>query len=104
MITRVRPAQLAAWFAANAAGTQPLVLDVREPWELQTASVRAEGFELRAIPMGEIPARLGAVVGTDPVMRFTLVRREGERFVTTSSWDTTEPRLVNFPEPSSFSL
>ena len=34
MITRVRPAQLAAWFAANAAGTQPLVLDVREPWEL----------------------------------------------------------------------
>ena len=59
MITRVRPAQLAAWFAANAAGTQPLVLDVREPWELQTASVRAEGFELRAIPMGEIPARLG---------------------------------------------
>ena len=48
--------------------------------------------------------RLGAVVGTDPVMRFTLVRREGERFVTTSPWDTTAPRLVNFPEPSSFSF
>ena len=48
--------------------------------------------------------RLGAVVGTAPVMRFTLVRREGERFVTTSPWDTTAPRLVNFPEPSSFSF
>ncbi len=48
--------------------------------------------------------RLGAVVGTAPVMRFTLVRREGELFVTTSPWDTTAPRLVNFPEPSSFSF
>lgn len=67
MITRVRPAQLAAWFAANAAGTQPLVLDVREPWELQTASVRAEGFELRAIPMGEIPARLGELPKDQPI-------------------------------------
>ncbi len=48
--------------------------------------------------------RLGAVVGNDPVMRFTLVRREGDRFVTTAPWDTTAPRLVNFPEPSSFSF
>lgn len=67
MITRVRPAQLAAWFAANAAGTQPLVLDVREPWELQTASVRAEGFELRAIPMGEIPGRLSELPKDQPI-------------------------------------
>lgn len=49
--------QLAA-FAAAPAGSQPLVLDVREPWELQTASVRADGFELVAIPIGELPARL----------------------------------------------
>lgn len=47
--------------------------------------------------------RLGAVVGTDPVMRFTLVRREGDRFVTTSLGHHG-PRLVNFPEPSSFSF
>ena len=58
MIDHVRPAQLSAWFAAAPEGSQPLVLDVREPWELQTASVRAEGFELVAIPMGELPARL----------------------------------------------
>jgi protein-L-isoaspartate(D-aspartate) O-methyltransferase len=48
--------------------------------------------------------RLGAVVGTDPVMRFHVVRREGDRFVTTSPWDTTTPRLANFPEPSNFSF
>ena len=67
MITRVRPAQLAQWFAANPAGAQPLVLDVREPWELQTASVRAEGFELRAIPMGEIPGRLSELPKDQPI-------------------------------------
>ncbi len=41
MIDHVRPAQLADWFAQAAAEGQPLVLDVREPWELQTASVSA---------------------------------------------------------------
>lgn len=58
MIDHVRPAQLSAWFATAPDGSLPVVLDVREPWELQTASVRAEGFELVAIPMGELPARL----------------------------------------------
>ena len=58
MIDHVRPAQLSAWFASAPEGSRPLVLDVREPWELQTASVRADGFELVAIPMGELPARL----------------------------------------------
>ena len=46
--------------------------------------------------------RLGAIVGGEPVMRFTLTRRTGDRFETTTPWDTTAPRLVNFPEPSSF--
>ena len=48
--------------------------------------------------------RLAAVVGNEPVMRFTLVRRTGDRFVTTSPWDTIAPRLVNFPEPSGFTF
>ena len=58
MIDHVRPAQLSAWFAATPESGSPLVLDVREPWELQTASVQATGFELVAIPMGELQARL----------------------------------------------
>ena len=48
--------------------------------------------------------RLGAIVGSEPVMRFTLTRRTGDRFETTSPWDTIAPRLVNFPEPSGFTF
>ncbi|MNS85265.1 molybdopterin biosynthesis protein MoeB [compost metagenome] len=67
MIDHVRPAQLLAWFAAAPEGSQPLVLDVREPWELQTASVRADGFELVAIPMGELPTRLDELNPARPI-------------------------------------
>ena len=48
--------------------------------------------------------RLAAIVGQEPVMRFTLVRRTGDRFDTTSPWDTIAPRLVGFAEPSGFSF
>lgn len=48
--------------------------------------------------------RLGAIVGSDPVMRFTVTRRTGDRFETTSPWDTMAPRLLNFPEPSGFTF
>lgn len=48
--------------------------------------------------------RLGAIVGGEPVMRFTLTRRTGDRFETTSPWDTIAPRLMNFPEPSAFTF
>jgi rhodanese-related sulfurtransferase len=56
----ITPAQLDDWL--QHAGTQnpgvvPVVLDVREPWELQTASVKAAGFELVAMPMRSVPAR-----------------------------------------------
>lgn len=46
--------------------------------------------------------RLAAIVGIDPVMRVTIVQRHGDRFKTTQPWDSTSPRLSNFPEPSSF--
>ncbi len=48
--------------------------------------------------------RLGAIVGNDPVMCFTLTRRTGERFETTSPWDTIAPRLAGFREPSGFTF
>ena len=68
MISHLRPAQLPDWLASTAQnGTLPLVLDVREPWELNTASVNAEGFELRAIPMGSIPNQLANLDPARPV-------------------------------------
>ncbi|MCW5653763.1 rhodanese-like domain-containing protein [Hydrogenophaga sp.] len=53
----ITPAQLQDWLRQNAAGEPPVVLDVREPWELQTASVKPDGFELLAMPMRSVPAR-----------------------------------------------
>lgn len=57
----VHPAQLSDWIASVQAqtpsGEMPLVLDVREPWELQTASVKPDGFELVSMPMRSVPAR-----------------------------------------------
>ena len=68
MIDQVRPAALQDWLSArDAAGAPLLVLDVREPWELQTASLKPDGFELVAIPMNEIPARLAELDPDRPI-------------------------------------
>jgi len=57
MIPQVRPAHWNDWLTTQAA--RPLLLDVREPWEVQTASVAPEaGFDVVAIPMSVIPARM----------------------------------------------
>ena len=71
MIPQLNPASLADWLVSLQAAEQgklPIVLDVREPWELQTASVKPDGFALLAIPMREIPARVAELQqahGTD---------------------------------------
>lgn len=66
MIDQVRPADLAAWIRHHGAAPA-VVLDVREPWEVRAASVRPDGFELVAIPMNEIAARLGELDPTRPL-------------------------------------
>lgn len=67
MITQIRPAQLSAWLQANQEHGTPMVLDVREPQELQVASIKADGFELCTIPMGVIPVRLAELDPARPV-------------------------------------
>jgi rhodanese-related sulfurtransferase len=47
------PAELAAWLA-DPARPDPLLLDVREPWEFQTCHIPGA----RLVPMNELPARL----------------------------------------------
>ena len=44
-----------------------MVLDVREPAELRTASIRPDGFELVTIPMNEIPQRLSELDPDRPI-------------------------------------
>jgi rhodanese-related sulfurtransferase len=68
MIDQVRPAGLAAWIGSHAAqGASAVVLDVREPSELRTASIKPDGFELVTIPMNEIPQRLSELDADRPV-------------------------------------
>jgi rhodanese-related sulfurtransferase len=59
MITQVSPAHFADWcLAATTANAAPVVLDVREAWELNAASIAPDGFILRHVPMQSIPAQL----------------------------------------------
>ncbi len=64
MIDQIRPAAFAQWATAqhSQTGAAPLVLDVRETWEFNTAAVRplsaAPAFDVLCIPMHEIPQRL----------------------------------------------
>lgn len=67
MIDQIQPAQLAAWAASHAAQGTAIVLDVREPWEVQTASVTPQGFELLTIPMSTVPARLADLSRERPI-------------------------------------
>ncbi|MES2976823.1 MAG: rhodanese-like domain-containing protein [Pseudomonadota bacterium] len=69
MVAQLPASQFTAWrdAATTPGGPLPAVLDVREPWELQTASVREDGFELLRIPMREVPARLAELPADRPI-------------------------------------
>jgi rhodanese-related sulfurtransferase len=67
MIDQVRPQDLAAWLDRMRQFGTPVVLDVREPHELQMASIQADGFSLLKIPMGVIPPRLTELDPQQPI-------------------------------------
>ena len=67
MITQVRPQELTQWLESVSPHGEPLVLDVREPHELEIASISAAGFKLLAIPMGVIPPRLSELDPQQPI-------------------------------------
>ena len=52
----------------NAAGQPPQLLDVREPWEISTASLDLPGTRALAIPMQQIPLRLDEIDPDLPVL------------------------------------
>jgi rhodanese-related sulfurtransferase len=66
MIDQVRPSHLAEWIERRCAGAG-LVLDVREPWELQAASVKADGFDLVTIPINSVTRRLAELDPDRPI-------------------------------------
>ena len=68
---QITPGELSAWLA-DAQRAKPLLLDVREPWEFQTA--RIEGST--PIPMREMPARVGEL---DPGREVVAICHHGGR-------------------------
>ena len=67
MIAQIQPAQLADWIQSQQGHGDVVVLDVREGWELQTASIRAENFAFLHIPMSLVPARLSELDPQRPI-------------------------------------
>ena len=69
MIEQIRPAALAQWLLQQT--TAPLVLDVREPWEVAVASVKpladARRFDVLTMPMQTIPQRLAELPQDRPI-------------------------------------
>ena len=51
-----------------ARGLRPVVLDVREPWEIATACIAPEGAALVTVPMQQIPARLAEIDPNQPIL------------------------------------
>jgi rhodanese-related sulfurtransferase len=70
MIEQLRPAAFSQWLTQQAA--TPLVLDVREPWEVSTASIKplsdAPAFDLLAMPMQTIPQSLSQLPQDRPIV------------------------------------
>lgn len=61
----ITPAQVAEW--AQQQSQRPVLLDVREAWEVQTASARTDALELVHMPMQTIPARLHELDRSRPI-------------------------------------
>ena len=76
MIEQVRPTDLPAWLQSHGGAGTPLVLDVREPVEVRTASVAPDGFELVHIPMNEVPGRIAQL---DPGRAVAVLCHHGAR-------------------------
>lgn len=62
---QVMPSQLADW--ARTQAQRPVLLDVREGWELQTASARPAELDFVHMPMQTIPARLQELDRSRPI-------------------------------------
>lgn len=62
---QISPAQISQW--ATAQSQRPVLLDVREGWELQTASTRPDDLDLVHMPMQTVPARLHELDRSRPI-------------------------------------
>ncbi len=67
MIEQIRPSELANWLKRNQGDKSAVVLDVREPAEWHTASIKAGDFTLLPMAMASVPARLQELDPQTPI-------------------------------------
>lgn len=59
---------LAAFVDAQPADRRPVLLDVRQPWEVALARIALPGADALDIPLHELPARLHELPEAQPVV------------------------------------
>lgn len=64
-VVQIRPQDFAQWASLQPA--QPVVLDVREAWELQQARISPEGTQLLHLPMMLVPQSLDQLPKDAPI-------------------------------------
>ena len=62
---QISPAQIVDW--ARQQSRRPVLLDVREGWEVQTASARPAELDFVHMPMQTVPARLSELERDRPI-------------------------------------
>lgn len=65
---QVRARDVKALLASLPEGSQPVLLDVREPWEVAHAALQIEGVHTVCIPMQQIPQRLDELPRSQPIL------------------------------------
>jgi len=65
---QVRVSDVQSLLANLGDDAQPVLLDVREPWEVQRASLSLAGARTVCIPMQEIPGRLHELDPSQPIL------------------------------------
>jgi protein-L-isoaspartate(D-aspartate) O-methyltransferase len=75
------------------------------PFDVIVLSGSVASVPAELLALLKVGGRLSAIVGAEPVMRASLSTRVDAKAVRhTEAWDTVAPRLLNFPEPSTFSF
>ena len=68
MIEQLRPQEYINWLQAHASTEpKPLLIDVREGWEFESAHIKAMGFEMVHWPMQTVPQEISSLDPQRPV-------------------------------------
>ena len=95
----VRTGDGAANFSKAVASSDPL----RGPFDVIVLSGSVVEVPPALLALLKVGGRLSAIVGSEPVMRATLITRVSEdAWRTVQAWDTLAAPLLNFPVPSKF--